>query len=179
VGTLNRVYRIGEEKNPHKNDLPSPIQKAEYVVFGLCTAGAAIHDETIRLRNAGESLDSMILAALGSAAVSETCEWYGNELFRWAREKSINASRMFEPGAGSYPWGLENQRLIFANLPAHQIGVTLNDDLAMVPDATSSFVMGMGKKVVQAKVPYSCKGCPQKDCRYRYEPESGKDQLAH
>ncbi len=174
VGLQNRIYPIGQEKHPYNNELPSPIQKAEYVVFGLCTAGAAIYDETMHLRKCGDYLDSMILAALGSAAVSETCEWYGKELFRWASEKSINASRMFEPGAGSYPWGLENQRLVFANLPAQEIGVTLNDDLAMLPHATSSFVMGMGKEVTQAQVPYSCKGCPQKDCLYRYEPESGK-----
>ncbi len=169
----NKIYLIGQEKNPYNNGLPLPIQKGEYVVFGICTAGSAIHDETMRLRASGDFLESMILAALGSAAVSETCEWYGKELFRWAREQSINASRMFEPGAGSYPWGLENQRLVFANLPAHEIGVTLNDDLAMLPYATSSFVMGMGKEVIQAPVPYSCKGCPQRDCLYRYEPESG------
>jgi hypothetical protein len=171
VRTLNRIYRRGEEKNPYNDDLPSPTSKAEYIVFGICTAGTAIYDETVRLRNCGDFLDSMILAALGSAAVSETCEWYGVELFRWASEKSLNASRMFEPGAGSYPWGLENQRFLFANLPAHEIGVTLNQDLAMLPHATSSFVMGIGKEVTQAVVPYSCKGCPHKDCLYRYEPE--------
>lgn len=167
--TLTRICKIGEAENLHKNDLPTPIQGASFLAFGLVTVGHAIEQEAERLRETGRLLDSMILDALGSAAVSELCERLAYRVFTWAKKRGLNASRAFEPGSGASHWPLENQRLIFANLHAEEIGVSLTSHLLMQPTKTLSFLMGIGLELEQASTPFSCQGCKRLDCPYRYE----------
>jgi hypothetical protein len=166
---LSRICKMGEAENLHENDLPTPIQGALFLAFGLCTVGPAIEKEAERLRETGRLLDSMILDALGSAAVSELCERLAYRVFDWAHERNLNASRAFEPGSGASHWPLENQRLIFANLHTDEIGVSLTSHLLMQPTKTLSFLMGIGLEVEQASTPLSCQGCVRLDCPYRYE----------
>ncbi|MCK4411091.1 hypothetical protein KAV67_02300, partial [Candidatus Bipolaricaulota bacterium] len=104
--TLSRICGVGEAVNLHKNDLPTPIQGASFLAFGLVTVGHAIEQETERLRETGRLLDSMILDALGSAAVSELGERLAYRVFDWAHERGLNASRAFEPGSGASHWPL-------------------------------------------------------------------------
>jgi len=168
--TLSQIYRVEEAVNFHKGDLPSPIQDASFLAFGLVTVGNAIEQEAERLREAGMLLDSMLLDALGSAAVSELCERVAYRVFDWAEERGLNASRAFEPGSGASRWPLENQRLIFANVGADEIDVRLTSHLLMRPLKTLSFLMGIGTEIEQASTPFSCQGCKRLDCPYRYEP---------
>ncbi len=167
---LSKISRVKEAASLHKNDLPTPIQNAAFLAFGLCTVGLAIEQEAERLRETGRLLDSMILDALGSAAVSELCERLAYRVFDWAKERVLNASRAFEPGSGASHWPLENQRLIFANVGADEIGVRLTSHLLMRPRKTLSFLMGIGTEIEQASTPFSCQGCRRIDCPYRYEP---------
>ena len=159
-----------EAVNFHKDDLPVLVQDASFLVFGLVAGGSAIEQEAERLRETGRLLDSMILDALGSAAVSELCEQTAYRVFDWAEERGLNASRAFEPGSGVSRWSLENQRLIFANVEADEIGVRLTSHLLMRPSKSLSFLMGIGTEMKQASTPFSCQGCRRIDCPYRYEP---------
>ncbi|MCK4392226.1 hypothetical protein KAX17_04920 [Candidatus Bipolaricaulota bacterium] len=168
--TLSRICGVGEAENLHENDLPTPIQGASFLAFGLVTVGPAIEQEAERLRETGRLLDSMILDALGSAAVSKLCERLADRVFDWAHERDLNASRAFEPGSGASHWPLESQRLIFANLHAEEIDVSLTSHLLMQPTKTLSFLMGIGSEIEQASTPFSCQGCVRLDCSYRYEP---------
>jgi hypothetical protein len=131
--------------------------------------GPAIEQEAEKLRETGRLLDSMILDALGSATVSELCERVAYRVFDWAEKNRLNASRAFEPGSGASRWPLENQRLIFANVQADEIGVSLTSHLLMRPRKTVSFLMGTGTEIEQASTPFSCQGCRRTDCPYRYE----------
>ena len=168
---LCQIYSDSEVAGLCKDDLPAPIQGASFLAFGLVTVGRAIEQEAERQRETGRLLDSMILDALGSATVSELCERAAYRVFDWAEEHKLNASRAFEPGSGASRWPLENQRLIFANLRAEQIGVELTSHLLMRPRKTLSFVMGIGTEIEQASTPFSCQGCRRIDCPYRYEPD--------
>jgi cobalamin-dependent methionine synthase I len=167
---------VKEAASLHKNDLPSPIQDASFLAFGLVTVGPTIEQEAERLRESGRLLDSMILDALSSAAVSELCEQVAYRVFDWAEERGLNASRAFEPGSGASRWPLENQRLIFANLRAEQIGVELTSHLLMRPIKSLSFLIGIGTEIKQASAPFSCQGCKRLDCPYRYEPSGSSPQ---
>lgn len=174
---LSRICSVGEATDLHKNDLPEPIQRAELLAFGLCTVGSIIEQEAKRLHDSREWLGWMILNALGSAAVSELCERLGKRIFDWAAAQGLNASRGFEPGSGAGCWPLERQRIVFANLPAEEIGVVLGPQLSMWPAKTLSFLMGVGARIPQGDHPFSCQGCKRIDCVYRYEPE--QDLLHH
>jgi len=167
---LCQICSANEGVALRKDDLPSPIQDASFFAFGLVTVGPAIEQEVERLREAGTLLDSILLDALGLAAVSELCEQTAYRVFDWAEEHRLNASRAFEPGSGASHWPLENQRLIFANLRAEQIGVELTSHLLMRPRKTLSFLMGIDTEIEQASTPFSCQGCRRIDCPYRYEP---------
>jgi len=167
---LSRICRVGEAADLHKDDLPKPIQCAELLAFGLCTVGSIIEEEAKRLHDNGEWLDWMILNALGAAAVSELCERLGYRIFDWAAAQGLNASRGFEPGSGVGHWPLERQRIVFANLPAEEIGVVLGPQLSMWPTKTLSFLMGVGARISQGNHPFSCQGCKRIDCAYHYEP---------
>jgi len=174
--TLSSISSVKEAASLHKNDLPTPIQNTAFLAFGLCTVGPAIEQEAERLRETGRLLDAMILDALGSAAVSELCEQVAYRVFDWAEERGLNASRAFEPGSGASRWPLENQRLIFANLRAEQIGVELTSHLLMRPIKSLSFLIGIGTEIKQASAPFSCRGCRRTDCPYRYEPSGSSPQ---
>ena len=166
---LCRICSADEAADIHKDSLPAPIQDASFFAFGLVTVGNAIEQEAERLRETGRLLDSMILDALGSAAVSELCERVAYRVFDWAKKNGLNASRVFEPGSGASRWPLENQRLIFANVQADEIGVRLTSHLLMRPRKTVSFLMGAGTEIEQASTPFSCQGCRRTDCPYRYK----------
>ena len=173
---LCRICSVDEGVDIHKDSLPSPIQDASFLAFGLVTVGPAIEQEVKKLRETGKLLDSVIIDAIGSATVSELCERAAYQVFDWAEEHGLNASRAFEPGSGASSWLLENQHVIFANLRAEQIGVELTSHLLMRPGKTLSFLMGIGKKIVQASAPCSCQGCRHTDCPYRYEPSTTPPQ---
>ncbi len=166
---LCRICSVDEGAALRRDDLPSPIQDASFLAFGLVTVGPAIEQEAEKLRETGRLLDSMILDALGSATVSELCERVAYRVFDWAEKNRLNASRAFEPGSGASRWPLENQRLIFANVRADEIGVSLTSHLLMRPRKTVSFLMGTGTEIEQASTPFSCQGCRRTDCPYRYE----------
>jgi len=173
---LCRIRSVNEGSYLRKDDLPSPIQEASFFAFGLVTLGNAIEQEAERLRETGRLLDAMILDALGSATVSELSERVAYRVFDWAEEHGLNVSRAFEPGSGVSRWPLENQRLIFANLRAEQIGVELTSHLLMRPSKSLSFLMGIGSEIEQASAPFSCQGCKRLDCPYRYEPSESLPQ---
>jgi len=173
---LCQICSVGEAADLRKDDLPAPIQRASFLAFGLVTVGPAIEQEVEKLRETGRLLDSMILDALGSAAVSELCEQTAYRVFGWAEEHGLNASRAFEPGSGASRWPLENQRLIFANVRADEIGVRLTSHLLMRPIKSLSFLMGTGTEIKQASAPFSCQGCKRLDCPYRYEPSGNSPQ---
>jgi len=170
------ICSVDEGADIHKDSLPSPIQDASFLAFGLVTVGPAIEQEVEKLRETGRLLDSMILDALGSAAVSELCERVAYRVFDWAEEHGLNASRAFEPGSGASRWPLENQRLIFANVRADEIGVRLTSHLLMRPIKSLSFLIGIGTEIKQASAPFSCQGCQRTDCPYRYEPSGSSPQ---
>ena len=100
--------------------------------------------------------------------VAELCERVAYRVFDWAEKSGLNASRAFEPGSGASRWPLENQRLIFANVRADEIGVSLTSHLLMRPRKTVSFLIGAGTEIEQASTPFSCQGCRRTDCPYRY-----------
>ncbi len=154
--------------------LPTPIRRARFLCFGLCTAGRAIEEHARALSRKGELIDSMIFDAIAMTGLSQISDRLGRAVFDWAEERGLSASRAFSPGAGSSGWALENQRLVFAHLPRDPLGVRLTPHLLMRPPKSVSFVIGIGEHIVQAKSPFSCEGCPRFDCPYRHVDDDAK-----
>ncbi len=150
--------------------LPETIHGAEYVCFGLTTAGAVIDERARELRARGDLVDSMILDAVATAGLSLIGDRLGRTVSDWASKRGLSTSRGFSPGAGASGWDLSNQRLVFAHLPTDPLGVQLTSHYLMIPSKSVSFVLGIGKGVRQASHLFSCEGCDRLDCAYRHGP---------
>ncbi len=168
---MGRLYGVGSAVKPDRKTLPDPIRDAEFLCFGLCTAGRAIDDRARALCEEGELIDSMILDAIAMTGLSLIGDRLGRTIFGWAKERDLSASRAFSPGAGASHWGLEYQRFLFDHLPERPLDVELTDRFLMKPSKSVSFVIGIGERITQAKHPFSCEGCDRFDCAYRHIPE--------
>lgn len=157
-----------------EDDLPQPVRGADFIAFAVATIGGKLEKKTQQLMNAGKFTSSMILDALGSCAVSKLSHKVAEIIFEQAKSNRLSTTRVFEPGAGSSHWPIENQSFIFDNLDASQVGISLTPSYIMVPKKSISFIMGLGEKIQQAKDLFSCEGCPRTDCTYRYIPEGEK-----
>jgi len=169
---MGRLYDVGAAAEPERATLPDPIREAEFLCFGLCTAGRAIDDRARALCEEGELIDSMILDAIAMTGLSLIGDRLGRTIFGWAEERDLSASRAFSPGAGASHWGLEHQRFLFDHLPERPLDVELTDRFLMKPSKSVSFVIGIGERINRAKNPFSCEGCDRFDCAYRHIPES-------
>jgi len=169
---IGRVHSATSLSKREVAELPAPIREAEFLCFGLCTAGQAIDERARALCEEGELIDSMILDAIAMTGLSLIGERLGYAVFDWANERGLSASRAFSPGAGASGWKLEHQRFVFAHLPKKPLGVRLTPHFLMQPSKSVSFVIGIGEQVVQAKQPFSCEGCDRLDCAYRHIPNN-------
>lgn len=169
---MGRLYKVDAAAGQQRETLPEPIREAEYLCFGLCTAGRAIDDRARALCEEGQLIDSMILDAIAMTGLSLIGDRLGRAIFDWAKARDLPASRSFSPGAGASHWGLEYQRFLFAHLPGRPLGVELTDHFLMKPSKSVSFVIGIGGNVTQAKHPFSCEGCARFDCAYRHIPDA-------
>jgi len=169
---LARIVRSSALRDEEQADLPEPIATAEFISFCLSTAGRPIDERARSLCEEGELIDSMILDAVAMTGLSLVGDRLGREVFRWAADRGLPASRSFSPGAGASHWGLERQRFLFRHLPKRPLGVELTDSFLMRPSKSVSFVIGVGAEVKQATHPFSCEGCDRFDCAYRHIPDA-------
>ena len=85
--------------------------------------------------------DAFVLQAIGAAAIESWTDEVEDEIRCELRDGETLASR-YSPGYGDYP--LEAQRRLFALLDApKKIGVSLTDNLIMVPSKSVSAVIGV------------------------------------
>ncbi len=167
------TYAIGKKDRnlTRRYDLPDPLKEAELLAFGVSTIGAALEEKVDQLMKEGNYALSNILDSLGSAAVDETSDRLGEEVLACARERGLNNTRAFQPGAGASHWEIKNQQLIFEYLNPTDIGVNLTSSFTMVPRKANSFVVGLGENVLGAEDLFSCEGCERTDCPYRHTPD--------
>ncbi len=167
------IYKIKEIAPALKEEynLPGPVREAAFVALAVSTIGSKLEQRVDQLMKDKKYSESVILDALGSAAISELAHKLGHIIYDEAKSNRLGTTRIFEPGGGSSHWPVENQAFIFENLDVDKIGVELTTSFTMVPKKSVSFVMGLGNNIKQAKDLFSCEGCPKTDCVYRYIPE--------
>ncbi len=82
------------------------------------------------------------LNAIGAAAVENVCDRLNEELRQLAADEGKSLRPRYSPGYGDY--NLENQRGIFDLLtPSKHIGLTLKDNLIMVPEKSVTALIGI------------------------------------
>ncbi len=128
--TLNGSKEIDSEELLNRN-----------VVVYVVTIGAGIDDKVKDMMARGEMFDAYLLNGIGAGAA----EMAANDLNRYMNDS--NADQRFEykrlsPGYGD--WNVSDQAKIFKLLdPEKHIGVKLTDSHIMLPEKSTSGIMGL------------------------------------
>jgi hypothetical protein len=170
VGLLKPAgdYRTVTKEEALAAGMPSP---AERVGVGLCTAGCGLEQEGLKRAGRGETLDALILDAVGSAAAEAAADALNALLCEEAGKAGLYVSPRVSPGYGR--WDVACQPRLLALLPAKELGVTLTPGLMMVPRKSVSFAANLLKDRPRGYGNRSrCARCGLKNCPYS-EAERG------
>lgn len=117
-----------------------PCGSREVFLFAA-TIGLA-YDRLVQRARITSIAKASFLNAIGAAAVENVCDQLNEELCRIAAEEGKSLRPRYSAGYGDF--SLENQRGIFDLLsPAKHIGLTLKDNLIMVPEKSVTAVIGL------------------------------------
>lgn len=117
------------------------LEGCEEIILFCATVGLDF-DRLIEKYNRISPAKATMLQALGSERVEALCDEFCKDM---AREVGKTLRPRFSPGYGDLP--LELQRDIFACLePARRIGVTLGDNLFMIPSKSVTAIIGVKKE---------------------------------
>ncbi len=134
--TWRRIARVPSESKTLARHLSGC--HAAYLVCG--TLGAAF-DALLRRTAVRSAADTLVLQAIGAAAIEEWMDLVEDEIRRELKDGETLVPR-YSPGFGDFP--LSAQREMLAILDASRaIGVSLTDSLLMVPSKSVSAVIGV------------------------------------
>jgi len=112
-------------------------------VYYVCGTLGAAFDALLRRTAVRSAADTLVLQAIGAAAIEEWMDIAEDEIRRELAEGETLVPR-YSPGFGDFP--LSAQREILSVLDAARaIGVSLTDTLLMVPSKSVSAVIGVKK----------------------------------
>ncbi len=120
-----------------------PDQTIE-VVMAICTLGHPI-DRHIREVMARDMAAAAIMEEILLAAVVGFTNLIHREIRTSFKTKGLKTGPPYRPGVGQWP--IELQKTIFTRLPAGKIGVTLTDELYMVPLQSTSLIIPITKAI--------------------------------
>lgn len=108
------------------------------VVLAVCTLGPSVETRVNELFP-DEPPSAIVLDELAVAMVSGLARELHASIRRAAAARGLKAGPPYRPGVGRWP--LETQRVLFARLPAGEIGVELTDYLMMTPTRSISLII--------------------------------------
>ena len=149
----------------HNPDGAEAWQNAEHLAAVVCTIGPALGNRVAELSAQGANTAALMLDSIGSAAVENVADYVNRHICHSAAHRGMQAGPRLSPGYGAWP--LEDQKVIFAMVPAERIGVHLNEQGIMIPMKSVSFCVGMGGKLKALQETNPCQHCNLKSCKYR------------
>jgi hypothetical protein len=137
---------------------------ADEVVLVLCTIGGALEERASEVFKE-DLLYGLALDAAGSAAVEALANAVCSSFEGNAREAGQETSIPLSPGMVGWPVG-QGQPQIFSTFDPSEVGVRLSASMLMMPRKSLTFVLGLGKKVLESA--RTCDYCSLKEtCRYQ------------
>ena len=119
----------------------SAFSRREIFIFAA-TIGLD-YDRLVQRARISSMAKASFLNAIGAAAVENVCDQLNEELRQLAASEGKTLRPRYSAGYGDFT--LENQRGIFDLLtPSKYIGLTLKDNLIMVPEKSVTAVIGIG-----------------------------------
>lgn len=106
--------------------------------FGLCTLGEAL-DLHLRKLTDSDMVAAAILNEVALAWIIAVTQEMRKEVAAKVKSEGFRVGAAYRPGVGRWP--LQIQKVVFAELPAEQIGVTLTDSYLMLPSLSTSIII--------------------------------------
>jgi len=131
----------------------------------VCTIGDAIEHRIESLFAEREFPLAYMLDSIGSVAAEALAEGILRELCAERLARGLKVTSRESPGY--IRWPIEEQRKVFALLPAETIGVGLNAYCIMVPRKSISYAIGVGPEANTGSALSPCRSCDMRGCAYR------------
>lgn len=132
--TVHGEYPLDEVSELGAWFLPGSVA----VVFGICTVGQKL-ERRIKELFQDEPHEAVVLDEIGVEIVRGLARDLRAIVKGRAAARGLKAGPGYRPGIGRWP--LEAQRVLFARLPAGEIGVELNENLIMTPTRSISLII--------------------------------------
>jgi hypothetical protein len=145
----------------------------ERMAFAVCTIGPALEMEVTRLAGAGQTLQAVVLDAIGSVAAEATADAVEQQIAAEVSGQDLRISCRVSPGYGD--WDIRSQAALFSLVPAGRIGVRLSETCMMIPRKSVSFALHVAREPARLRGESSCADCSQHHCPYGREPREKRE----
>ncbi|MFI5339479.1 MAG: hypothetical protein ACHQ7N_06545 [Candidatus Methylomirabilales bacterium] len=136
--------------------------------LAVCTIGEAIEHRIESLFAEREFPVAYMLDSLGSVVVEALAEAVLRQLCAERLSQGLKVTPRESPGYRRWP--IEEQRKVFALLPADSVGMSLNPYCIMTPRKSISFAVGIGPEARMGSNSSPCQSCDMRGCAYRRVP---------
>jgi hypothetical protein len=143
------------------------LNGSEYLSMLIATAGSKFENWIISQKENGDIMSEYICSSVGSVIAEKIADALEDEICREANKSGMGVTNRYSPGYCN--WKMQEQGIIFKNLPSEEIGVSLNSSFLMMPVKSTSAIIGIGVGVTKRL--YECESCNQKDCIVRLARE--------
>ncbi|AEM79466.1 LOW QUALITY PROTEIN: Vitamin B12 dependent methionine synthase activation region [Thermoanaerobacter wiegelii Rt8.B1] len=151
------------------------IKDADYIIMAIMTLGKEIDDKISYYFNNGDYMKGMIYESIGVAALDYLSKKFWQDLMKDVSKQGLGITHRLCPGDSR--WDIKDQRIIFKNLDASTIGVSLNENYMMTPTKSTSMIYGIGKNIKTSLIDHECEDCDLVNCIYRHTSKKTKHVL--
>ena len=138
------------------------LGECEYAAAFVLTIGSYLEELVANLSSKGMVLQATVLDAVGSGAVEQLAGEIKSEIRREAAADSLIISRRFSPGYCD--WDISQQKRLFDLLDGNTAGVSLTENMLMMPRKSISGIIGVGLPGRDIEKYNQCLTCQKKDC---------------
>jgi len=167
---LRKSIRLANGLSLRNPDGARAWRNADRLAAVVCTIGPALEERVSQLSTQGASTAALMLDGIGSMAAESVADQVNRRICRDAAHRGLRVGPRLSPGYGAWP--IEDQKAIFAMVPAQRIAVHLNDQGMMIPMKSVSFCVGLGRDISEDGGTDPCRYCNLKTCRYRRQPQA-------
>jgi hypothetical protein len=167
VKTMNgNQISLEGDKTLHGPLLPAIFKEAKELIIILCTIGPKLETQVTDYSKSGETMRGMILDGIGSAAVDKLISEVLSIIASEVSARGYEVSSPINPGMPGFP--LTEQWNLLGMVNASEIGVRLTATGLLVPQKSTSMVVGTGPKMTRWTQAEVCARCSLREtCHYK------------
>ncbi len=138
------------------------LGECEYAAVFVLTIGSYLEELVAYLAAKEMVLQATVLDAVGSGAVEKLSGEIEDKIQREAASDGRVVSRRFSPGYCD--WDISQQKRFFELLDGNTTGVSLTENMLMMPRKSISGIIGIGSPGRDIEKYNPCLTCQKKDC---------------